>query len=114
MHKSLLPDANVFVIVSMLLFATLKSYMCFYPPKEKKKKKEKSWGRLVCVFKNWKLLFKNIYENMCGWKSVSKYVKCCLKTENDCLKTQTKHHFYLYVCVFCHSDVFAKYLISAF
>ena len=48
-------------------------------------------ARLVCVFKNWKLLFKNIYGNTCGWKSVLKYVKCCLKTENGCLKTQTKH-----------------------
>ena len=47
--------------------------------------------RLVCVFKNWKLLFKNIYGNTCGWKSVLKCVKCCLKTENGCLKTQTKH-----------------------
>ena len=42
--------------------------------------------RLVCVFKNWKLLFKNIYGNTCGWKSALKYVKCCLKTENCCLK----------------------------
>ena len=48
-------------------------------------------ARLVCVFKNWKLLFKNIYGNTCGWKSVLKCVKCCLKTENGCLKTQTKH-----------------------
>ena len=47
--------------------------------------------RLVRVFKNWKLLFKKIYGNTCGWKSVLKCVKCCLKTENDCLKTQTKH-----------------------
>ena len=30
-------------------------------------------------------------ENTCGWKSVWKCVKCCLKTENDCLKIQTKH-----------------------
>ena len=47
--------------------------------------------RLVCVFKNWKLLFKNICRNTCEWKSVLKCVKYCLKTENDCLKTQTKH-----------------------
>ena len=40
---------------------------------------------------NWKLLFKNIFENTCGWKNVLKCVKCCLKTENGCLKTQTKH-----------------------
>ena len=44
-------------------------------------------ARLVCVFKNWKLLFKNICENTCGWKSVLKYVKHCLKTKNCCLKT---------------------------
>ena len=37
------------------------------------------------------MLFKNICENTCGWKSVLKCVKCCLKTENGCLKTQTKH-----------------------
>ena len=46
--------------------------------------------RLVHVFKNWKLVFENIYENTCGWKSALKYVKCCLKTKNDCLKSQTK------------------------
>ena len=46
---------------------------------------------LVCVFKNWKLLFKKICGNTCVWKSMLKYVKYCLKTENDCLKTQTKH-----------------------
>ena len=33
---------------------------------------------------------KNFCENTCGWKSVQKFVKCCLKTENYCLKTQTK------------------------
>ena len=48
-------------------------------------------ARLVCVFKNWKLLFKNICGNTCGWKSVLKCVKCCLKTKNSCLKTQIKH-----------------------
>ena len=48
-------------------------------------------ARLVHVFKNWKLLFKNFCGNTCGWKSVLKNVKCCLKTENYCLKTLTKH-----------------------
>ena len=48
-------------------------------------------ARLVHVFKNWKLLFENIFENTCGWKSTLKYVKCCLKTENCYLKSQTKH-----------------------
>ena len=48
-------------------------------------------ARLVDVFKNWKLLFKNFCGNTCGWKSVCKYVKCCLKTENCCLETLTKH-----------------------
>ena len=47
--------------------------------------------RLVHVFKNWKLLFKNFYENTCGWKSMWKYVKYHLKTENYCLETLTKH-----------------------
>ena len=56
-----------------------------------KDKQQTLRARLVCVFKNWKLLFKNICENTYGWKSVLKYVKCCLKTENDCLKIQTKH-----------------------
>ena len=37
------------------------------------------------------MLFENICGNTCGWKSALKYVKCCLKTENGCLKTQTKH-----------------------
>ena len=48
-------------------------------------------ARLVYIFKNWKLLFKNICGNTCGWKGVLKCVKCCLKTENSYLKTQTKH-----------------------
>ena len=55
--------------------------------------------RLVCMFKNWKLLFKNIFENMCGWKSMLKYIKCCLKTENSCLKTQIKHPLIVLVLV---------------
>ena len=46
---------------------------------------------MVHVFKNWKLLFENIYGNTCEWKSMWKYVKCCLKTKNGCLKIQTKH-----------------------
>ena len=29
----------------------------------------------------------NICENTCEWKSALKYVKYCLKTENECLKT---------------------------
>ena len=36
---------------------------------------------LVYVFKNWKLLFKNICKNTCEWKSTLKCVKYCLKTE---------------------------------
>ena len=56
-----------------------------------KRKALKFGACLVCVFKNWKLLFKNICGNTCGWKSVLKCVKCCLKTENGCLKSQTKH-----------------------
>ena len=45
---------------------------------------------LVYMFKNRKL-FKNICENTYRWKSTLKYMKCYLKTENGCLKTQTKH-----------------------
>ena len=58
-------------------------------------------ARLVHVFKNWKLLFENICGNTCGWKNVLKCVKCCLKTENGCLKTQTKHppNFRVFGCV---------------
>ena len=52
---------------------------------------EKPRARLVHVFKNWKLLFENIYENTCEWKNALKWIKCCLKTKNGCLKTQTKH-----------------------
>ena len=37
------------------------------------------------------MLFKNICEYTCGWKSALKYVKCCLKTENSGLKSLTKH-----------------------
>ena len=48
-------------------------------------------ARLVHMFKNWKLLFENTCENTCGWKSIWKYVECCLKTKNGCLKIQTKH-----------------------
>ena len=43
------------------------------------------------MFKNWKLLFKNICGNTYGWKNALKCVKCCLKIENDCLKSLTKH-----------------------
>ena len=46
---------------------------------------------MVHVFKNWKLLFKNFCRNTCGWNSMWKYVKCCLKTKNCCLETLTKH-----------------------
>ena len=49
--------------------------------------------RYVRVFKNWKLFFENICENIYRWKNVLKYVKCCLKTKNSCLKTQTKHPY---------------------
>ena len=56
------------------------------------------------LFKNWKLLFKKFCRNTCGWKSVWKYVKCCLKTENCCLETLTKHPLSflppLYSCTF--------------
>ena len=52
---------------------------------------EDHFSNLVHVFKNWKLLFENFCGNTCGWKSVLKYVKCCLKTKNDCSKIQTKH-----------------------
>ena len=37
------------------------------------------------------MLFKNICRNTCEWKKVLKYMKYCLKTENDCLKTYTTH-----------------------
>ena len=37
------------------------------------------------------MLFKIFYGNTCGWKSVLKYVKYYLKTENYCLETLTKH-----------------------
>ena len=57
-------------------------------------------ARLVHVFKNWKLLFENFCGNTCGWKSVLKYVKYCLKTENCCLKTLTKHPLNLFTCLF--------------
>ena len=49
------------------------------------------WACLVHVFKNWKLLFENICKNTCGWKSTLKCINCYLKTENNCLKIQTKH-----------------------
>ena len=47
------------------------------------------------------MLFKNICENTYGWKNILKYVKCCLKSKNGCLKIQTKHpHIFLTVpCV---------------
>ena len=76
------------------LIVTVQSHEDGHQPKMKKEVKERFKelrARLVCVFKNWKLLFKNICGNTCGWKSVLKCVKCCLKTENGCLKTQTKH-----------------------
>ena len=55
---------------------------------KKKKTLQMQWprARLVYVFKNWKLLFENFCGNMCGWKSVCKCVKCCLKTKNGVWK----------------------------
>ena len=69
-------------------------------------------SRLVHVFKNWKLLFENICWNTCWWKNVWKYVKCYLKTENCCLKTQTKHplRIYSYVVDFLKSYSFIRLL----
>ena len=40
---------------------------------------------------SYKTFGENIYGNTCGWKIGWKCVKCCLKTKNGCLKTQTKH-----------------------
>ena len=60
------------------------------------------------------MLFENIYGNTCGWKSIWKCVKYCLKTENGCLKTQIKHH--LRMAIFyasCeHKTVFYKLVFS--
>ena len=65
-------------------------------------------ARLVYVFKNWKLLFENIFGNTCGRKSTLKCVKYCLKTENGCLKTQTKHplgdHAFHYLDIVDYSE----------
>ena len=68
------------------------------------------WGSLICVFKNWKLLFKNIFENMCRWKNVLKYVKCYLKTENGYLKIQTKHPLRHNCPSPFHQTQFTKYI----
>ena len=64
------------------------------------------------LFKNWKLLFKNICENTCGWKSVLKCIKCCLKTKNGCLKTQTKHPLNLSTFEFSFLYIYIKGYIS--
>ena len=68
--------------------------------------------RLVHVFENWKLLFENIYGNTCGWKSVWKYVKYCLKTKNYCLKIQTKHPLKHSTHVYFLEDFEPKHLID--
>ena len=82
----------------------LRRYMKKLCSKKEHASGQKNRGRLVYVFKNWKLLFENICGNTCGWKSALKYVKCCLKTENGCLKTLTKHpqtvRFSKYVVIF--------------
>ena len=82
--------------------------------------------RLVHVFKNLKLLFENICKNTCGCKNALKYVKCDLKTEKCCLKTQTKHRLsILIVCVvyrpknaptenYKHKTILNTYLIPIF
>ena len=38
---------------------------------------------------------------MCGWKSVWKYMKYSLKTENCCLETLTKHPYIAIVTFPC-------------
>ena len=63
---------------------------------------------MVCVFKNWKLLFKKICKNTYGWKNILKYVKYYLKIKNNCLKTQTKHPI-----VFSFSFSFPAQIISS-
>ena len=80
------------------------SKTCEGEKKEKNNFKDRYYGphraRLVHVFKNWKLLFENIFGNTCGWKSALKCVKCCLKTKNSCLKLQTKHpHNYVFIFI---------------
>ena len=66
----------------------IRFHLCkFYTQKKKKGIRV----RLVHVFKNWKLLFKKFCGNTSEWKSLWKYVKCYLKTENCCLETFTKH-----------------------
>ena len=40
---------------------------------------------------NWKLLFKNVGENISEWKSTYKNMKCFLKIKNYFLKTPIKH-----------------------
>ena len=55
---------------------------------------------MVHMFKNWKLLFKNICGNTCGWKSALKCVKCCLKTKNGCLKSLTKLKITFFFLIF--------------
>ena len=71
----------LFIVLFLFLFFQWLIYLYLHC-------KRRIW---IPVFKNWKLLFKNIYGNTCGWKSALKYVKCCLKTENGCLKILTKH-----------------------
>ena len=93
MNKTCLP--------SMFLVSVL--YHCFQDAR----------ALLVHVFKNWKLLFKNICGNTCGWKSVLKYVKCCLKTENGCLKIQTKHPYVLRLFFLMPCGVISFELVSS-
>ena len=75
----------------------LKFYYIKNSPINQKKKRKKNHpskilrAYLVQVFKNWKLLFKNFCGNICNWKNLWKCIKCCLKTEKGCLKTQTKY-----------------------
>ena len=95
---SLKPHINIKNTISLIKFQTVLFWQTFWKTKGpkafnkiKKRRKRKIRARLVCVFKNWKLLFKNTCGNTCGWKSILKCVKCYLKTENGCLKTQTKH-----------------------
>ena len=67
--------------------------MILPPPQPKKadKKKESSGKKKSNSAEVDKTPKARICGNTCGWKSVLKCVKCYLKTENGCLKSQTKH-----------------------
>ena len=65
MRMLLLTDINIYYLITKYIYIYI--YIFITLPWDKS---NKLGGYLVHVLKNWNLLFENMCENMCGWKSI--------------------------------------------